>query len=69
MKSSGPMRTGGKRSGIEAEASAWSGPTRAPRMIVRGGAVVGSVPSGPVCMKITVRPVAISVVEMLSAVR
>ncbi len=69
MKSSRPMRTGGKRMGMAAEASACRGPTSAPRTMVRGGAVVGSVPSGPVCMKMTVRPEATSVAETLSAVR
>ena len=33
------MRTGGKRIGIAAEASAWSGPMTEPRITVRGGAV------------------------------
>ena len=69
MNSSRPMRTGGKRMGIAAEASACSGPMWAPRMIVRGGAVEGKVPSGPVCMKITVRPEVTSVAETLRAER
>jgi hypothetical protein len=52
---------------MAAEASACWGPMRSARIRVRGGARVGSEVLGPVCMKITVRPVDTSVAETLSA--
>lgn len=55
--------------GIAALARACSGPMRAARNSVLGGASAGTETSGDVCMKTTVRPVETSVQDTVRARR